>query len=346
MQEQQSNKKIWLNIVMVVVIILAGLTIIGSLHDFELVLEKLKTMKLPYYLGALGLSLVGLVLITLSNLIVQRAINKDLPMKTGFFIQSVEPFFNGITPFSSGAQPFQVYFYRKHHLKPEQATSIVLVVSILYQIACVALSLVGLILFFNQITSSLGLSFIFLMIGIFINAFVLVLLFLMAYVKGFKNLIYKLLMLLSKIKFLKKKMEQLMEKSDKFVHNFQKGVKFLFTKKRVFIGSLSTKFAALFITYLTTILIAKALGATLTTSENFYLVFTSLLAATSMFFVPLPGASGGTEAIFAGMIGAMFESPEIAISLMILWRVATYYFGMLYGFVSYLILQKMKVKEV
>lgn len=344
---QQSNKRIWLNIVIVVVILLTGMTVIGSLHDINQVLDTIKTIEISYFIGALVLSTVGLLLMALSNQIILRAINKDLPYKTGFLINSVEAFFNGITPFSSGAQPFQVYFYNKHHVKPEQSTSIVLVSSILYQIACVSLSTIGLIIYFPRILSSLGtVGFIFLMIGFSINACVLVLLLLMAYVKGFKGLIYKFLSLLGKIKFLTKKMENLKLKSDNFVTTFQSGVKFLFTKKRVFILSTLTKFASLFITYLTTVFIVKSLGVNLSINDNFYLIFASLLAATSMFFVPLPGASGGTEAVFAGMTGFLFASPQIGISIMILWRAVTYYFGMLFGFVNYLILQKTKVKEL
>ena len=52
-------------------------------------------------------------------------------------------------------------------------------------------------------------------------------------------------------------------------------------------------------------------------------------------FVPLPGSSGGTEASFILMFSTLFNRIDVS-SIMILWRVMTYYFQTLLGGVVFL----------
>src|SRR5690606_41174902 len=136
-------------------------------------------------------------------------------------------------------------------------------------------------------------------------------------------------------------------KTANFVGEFQEGVKFLFTKKRAFILSTTFKLLSLLSVYATTVLISISLGFHFSIEQNFYMIFAGILATTTMMFVPLPGASGGTEAAFTGLVSLLFitaSQAATAVTIMLLWRVATYYFGMVYGFIAYIILKQRKVK--
>lgn len=346
--KQNQRKRIWINIVLVFVILFTLITILGSMHDFKLVLETLEEIKLEFLFIALGTALLSFLLMSLSSFIVMRALNKEVSISIGFLIQATEPFFNGITPFSSGAQPFQLYYYNKHNVDPDQATSILVVNFILYQIVSVMLSTFGLIFFWDLIHKAMGNNIIYIVVGYSINTFILVLLFLMAYINKVYILFEKIFGLFERFKWTQKNARKIREKTFGFVVKFQNGVRFLFTKKRVFLLSSSTKLVSLSLTYATTIFIALALGNNFNILENFYLVFGSMLAVMTMMFVPLPGASGGTEAAFSGLMTGLFTDSSVIISLvtlMLLWRVVTYYFSMLYGLIAYLILQRKKVKD-
>src|SRR5690606_23584201 len=113
-EKQQKQQKIWLNIIIVVMILLTVLTVVGSIHDFNQLLLTIQHIDIGYFSISILVALVSLLLMSLSNQIVLRALNRELPYFTGFLIQAIEPFFNGITPFSTAAQLFELYYYHKH----------------------------------------------------------------------------------------------------------------------------------------------------------------------------------------------------------------------------------------
>jgi len=343
----EKQKKIWLNIILVIVILLTMITIVSSMNDMQAVLSLMGTLDIPFFLLALLLGLISFILMSLSSQFVLTALNKDLPFSIGFLIQATEPFFNGITPFSSGAQPFQLYYYHKHKVDPNHATSVIVVNFILFQITSVLLSTIGLIAFWQDIYNAMGGNMTFIVIGYTINTAILVGLFLVAYIKKAYRLFEKLFSFFQKFKLTNKLATNLHEKTFGFVTKFQQGVQFLFTKKRVFILGALFKLLSLITLYSTTIFIVVSLGFEINLNDNIYIVVAGILATTTMMFVPLPGASGGTEAAFVGLMSVLFITginASSAVTIMLLWRVATYYFGMLYGLIAYLILKQKEVK--
>lgn len=345
METNKDNKqqKIWLNIVMVIIILFTLITVVGSISDFNQIFDTLKNVNSGYLMIALSLSLLSFLSMSLSSHIVLRALNKKLSLGTGFLIQTVEPFFNGITPFSSGAQPFQIYYYHKHGVDVDESTSVLIVNFILYQMVSVLLSTIGLIIYFDQIIQSLGNNSYYIIIGYSINTIILIGLFLLSYIKGVYIIFEKLFEFLEKFKLTRKLASKLKLRTASFVKEFQTGVRFLFTKKRVFITGSLLKLISLLLLYASTIYISYALGITIDSLNiAFYLIIVGVLAVTTMMFVPLPGASGGTEIAFTLLLGGMYTSIEL-VTLMLLWRLTTYYFGMIYGFVGFMILRKRKV---
>jgi uncharacterized protein (TIRG00374 family) len=352
MQDNQQNnqtssqKKIWFNIIIVVAILAILLSVVSQLGEFEKVIEVIQTIHGGYFVLALGITLVSLSLMALSHQIVLRALDKELPYGTGFLIQMTEPFFNGITPFSSGAQPLQLYYYHKHGLHGNKATSVLVANMILFQIASIILSVIGISIMWDQMYQAPGNVLFYVMVGCIINVFVLVLFFLLAYVKKAYRLFEKFFGFFERFKLTKKTASKLKAKTGNFVTKFQSGVQFLFTKKRVFLLATTTKIVSLMLYFGTTIMIAKALGFNISGYTPMYLFIASMLAIVCMQFVPLPGASGGTELVFTTLlIGLIMVTQEELLALMLLWRFATYYFGMLYGLVSYLFLMKRKVRN-
>ncbi len=350
MQEKQQttqpgNKRIWLNLLIVVAILAVMLTIVGSLEDFNQIFDVIGTIDVGFFLVGLSISLLALLVMALSHQIVLRALDKKLPYSTGFLIQLTEPFFNGITPFSSGAQPIQFYYYHKHGMEGNKATSVLVVNMILFQIASIILTIICLIFFWDYIYSAPNYAMVYVLAGSILNVLILVLFFLLTYVKRAYRFFEKLFSFFEKFKWTKKTATKLKNKTAGFIVDFQEGVHFLFTKKRVFLLSTISKIVSLILYYSTTYFIAVSLGIDLTSHEVIYLIAASLLAIVTMQFVPLPGASGGTEFVFSCLLFGFFAITQHEIfALMLLWRFATYYFGMFFGFVNYLILMKRKVR--
>ena len=71
------------------------------------------------------------------SLVTYNIINsfKKFEFKKTFFIQIITFFFNAITPFSSGGQPFQVYMFNKSGNSLIDSTNTVVQETIIHQIA-------------------------------------------------------------------------------------------------------------------------------------------------------------------------------------------------------------------
>ena len=340
----KSSKKLWLNGLIVLVILLTLITIVGSLNDFNEILDIVSTMHSGYLWLAIGASLLSFLCLSISNHIVLRALNKDISLVDGFLIQSIESFFNGITPFSSGAQPFQLYYYHKMGVPSNEATSVLAVNFIIFQMSSVFLTTLGIIIYFQDILNIMGGNIAYILVGYTINTAILVGLFLLAYVKSVYKLFEALFTFFERFKWTKKRAYNLKVKTKIFVNEFQGGVKFLFTKKRVFILSSLSKMISLILLYSTTVIIVRALNQTINISDAFYLFYAGIIAVSTMMFVPLPGASGGTELSFSLLLGGKLSNVHI-VTVMLLWRIVTYYLGLLFGFIGFLLLKTRRTKQ-
>src|SRR5690554_869830 len=219
----EKQKRIWLNIVIVFVILLSLITIVGSMNDIQEVIALMGSIHLGYFSVAVLFSLVSFFIMSFSSQTVLTALTKKVPYYTGFLIQVVEPFFNGITPFSSGAQPFQLYYYHKHQVEANQSTSVLVVNFILFQIISVLLATIGILIFFNDIIRALGSYTIYLFIGYSINLIILIGLFLLAYVKSVYRLFEKMFAFFERFKWTKKRATILKNKTFNFVEKVQVG---------------------------------------------------------------------------------------------------------------------------
>ena len=119
-----------------------------------------------------------------------RKFNKDYKFYSAFRVQALTQFFNAVTPFSSGGQPFQIYSLKKHGLTISDATNITIEEFVVYQIALVLLGIVAIIsnkifhIFpYNGVLSKL------VVLGFIINTVVIIALFIIAFGKKLNKFI-------------------------------------------------------------------------------------------------------------------------------------------------------------
>ena len=88
-------------------------------------------------------------------------------------------FFNAVTPFSTGGQPFQIYVLKKNKVPISDGTNIIMQESIIHQIAVIVVGFITLTLnWIFKICEIEGIVFSFLIIGFLVNLLVLGILFL------------------------------------------------------------------------------------------------------------------------------------------------------------------------
>ena len=76
--------------------------------------------------------------------LIVREYNKTIKISTIFKQAVITQFFNGITPFSTGGQPMEIYMLNKCGVSVGKASNIVLQNSMVYQVALVIYGLLAL----------------------------------------------------------------------------------------------------------------------------------------------------------------------------------------------------------
>ena len=255
-------------------------------------------------------------------------INKKYTEKKGILLMITTQFFHAITPFAAGGQPWQIYKLKKDGLSLGESTNVIIQDFIAYQIALVFLGGIAIISnYIFHIFPSYSLLKKLVTIGFIINTLVVIVLFLTAFSKKWnKKLIDGSISFLSKIKIIKDKEEKL-KKSEKFIHNFHRSAIILFKDKFNLFRIIMLNFIALVGQYLIPFTLLMGLGIYI---NPLIVIITSAYVMLIGSMVPIPGGTGGLEFSFMAFFKNFITGPELSI-IMIVWRLVTYYFGIIIG---------------
>ena len=262
-----------------------------------------------------------------------RKFKKEYRFRTAFkFILQIN-FFNAITPFSSGGQPFEIYYLKKEKIKLADVTTIVIEQFVVYQVALVSLGLIAIgannifhIFPNNSVLKNL------VTVGFIINTLVTVILFMLAFTtKTNKFIVEKFVNLGYKLKLVKNK-EQKLEKINNYINDLHDGTKRLLENKVSFICMIMANFIGLICLYLVPLTILYATG-----DYNSFNGLESVVASAYVMligsFVPIPGGTGGLEYGFINFYGNFIKG-SVLTAIMITWRFITYYIPMIIGAIA------------
>ena len=243
-------------------------------------------------------------------------------------------FFNAITPFSTGGQPFQIYILTRYHkMKGGKVSSASVQNLVSYQVALVSYGVIAIIMQFlhsDLIFSSLSNSLI--VIGFSLNTFVVLLLISLSNSKKAIHYISSgSLKILVKLRFVKNK-EKAKEKLLKYLKDFSEHSEHLWENKMLFVYSVFLHMLKLSAFYAVTFFVSRALGLSEITLAKALLVGAYTMMFTSL--IPVPGAGVGAEFGFLAFFGPVIVGPK-AVAIMFIWRFLTYYIGLIAGFLTY-----------
>ena len=323
----KNNKKNFIIIIVITTIILYFVLKDNFAQKIEYLLSfDIKWLILSFLLILAYWFLKGLALYYCAS-----KVNKKYTEKKGILLMITTQFFHAITPFAAGGQPWQIYKLKKDGLTLGQSTNVVIQDFIAYQIALVFLG--GCAVTTNYImhifpNDSLLKKLV--TIGFIINTLVVIVLFIVAFSKKWnKKIIDSMVKLLHKLKIVKDKDEKL-KKSEKFIHNFHQSAIILFKDKFNMIRIISLNFIALMGQYLIPFTLFMGLGIYI---NPLLVIITSAYVMLIGSMVPIPGGTGGLEFSFLAFFKNFITGPKLSI-VMIVWRVVTYYFGILVGAIA------------
>ena len=344
-----SKKKIIRNLILVLGILIILIILLCSLGDIKAIWNTIsKQCNIMFLLITFGITILYAIINQLSMVFLTRRKYKDISFFTLFFISGSEYFFNAITPFSSGGQPFLAYALKRKKVKLSDSTSILLLNFLAYQIVMNIISIVGVAFYYKKLITEVP-NFGWLVgIGFSINFIIMIILILLGTTKFMGKAIVGLMNLLSKIKFLRKILGSKKESFIIYVDEMQQAFKEMTLAPGAWFKALFTKLIAHILYYAIPFFSFWSIGIEMGYENFFYVFFVTSFALTIAVWVPTPGASGGAELAFTTLFISLEvlnkEGPDraktLAMSGMLIWRFFTYYYLILHGFINYIIFEK------
>ena len=262
-----------------------------------------------------------------------KSYQKNHSFKKTFELVLMTKFFNGITPFSTGGQPMQVYFLKQEGFRITKATNIIMQNFILYQLALVTMGLFAIISnhifnYFEKVPLLRNLV----TIGFIINTLVMIILFIISFSNKFNKTIINFgLKIGTKLKIIKdpdRQKEKWMERCN----DFHEGATYIKDHQWLCFKGYIYNILELVCLYITPYFIFRALDTDIILNIVPTIVASSYVLIIGS-FVPIPGASGGIEFGFLRFFDH-FATGSLLSATLLIWRAITYYLPMIIGAIT------------
>ena len=348
-----SKKKIIKYLILILAILILLVVLLFQIGDIKKIINVFSSGFNPLWLLAcIGIIFLYCFVYKLSLIILVKRQYPNLKFWDLYLISGSEFFFNAVTPFSSGGQPFQAYALKQKKVSLSDSTSQLLLNFLAYQVSLNLISIVCAIIYFNRLLSDIDNFIILFIVGFSINLFIMILLLLLGCSKVFGKALIGLISAICKIKPIKKLVGDKTDSISQYVNDMQTAFKEMRKDMKIWLLCLLTKVIANMIYYCVPFVGFYVIGNPITSKEFFYCFALTSFSLTTTIWVPLPGASGGVEfaflVLFKNLItsGGASDPDSVAQSGMLIWRLLTYYFVLGYGLVDYILFDRGLSKDL
>ena len=308
--------------------------------DFNSIVEEIYKVNIWVYIIAIILFLVSHFFKSLG---LRTFLNEytNYSVKKSYELTLISLFLNGVTPFQTGGQPFQVYLLRKEGMRVTDSTNAMIKDSLAYQAALLIIAVIALL--FNlklNICEHDRYLILAVLLGFIVNFVVLsILIFVLAAKKTGYKILNNLINFIFKFK-LTRKYAHSKEKLQESLTYFYENRKSISKNKKTLLIGLMFHIIHLVTLYLVPIIVFKSIGVNIGMIEGIVCTALVMLVAN---FIPIPGATGGIEYGFMQFFGK-YVSGALLSSGMLLWRFATYFFGLIIGGIILVLKTEDKIK--
>ena len=352
--DKKRRRRLISNVIFLVLLSILVVTLILSLGEINKIAEQFSEISNGnnwwYLLIAIGLMLVHFFLWPASQCIYGKALKIEATVGESYLIGCSEHFYNGITPFAAGGQPFQIYSYTKRNVSTAKATGVILASFVTFMIVTNAFALISLF-FYPQISAGfeemdMGWIKYVALIGLIINFLVLLFMASLGISKKLRNFLTKLVKKIANAKFFYKKEKGLRRKIgnaltkavpafEDYCLNAQIAFKEAWTHKVALVFALLIKIIAMAAYYAIPFFILKAVGIDVGYDKFILVMFATSFAINAVVWMPTPGGVGGIEYAFIIVIAAVTTAntgdPQ---AVVLIWRMITYYSLLIFSFIA------------
>ncbi len=335
------KKKFIINFFIILVVLI--LVLYFSLKDnYREIINYISNINLFWLFVSITILLLYRVIVGLCSYKVVLINNANVNFGKMVQINFIIPFFHGITPFSGGGQPMEIYYLHNEGVSKTKSTNIVLQNFILYQIALIIVSLLAVIC--NQIFELFPKDDFMrrlVLLGFLINFLVLLISLVAGFYKKLTSyIVKKIITFLNKIKIIKD-VDGTLNKFNNYIDNFYNNANLLKKNKKQVCYVILLHMISLILLY--SIPYTIILGMGLKDINYIYILIATTYVMIIGSFVPIPGGTGGIEYGFMYFCGLII-SGSVLTAVMLMWRFITYYLAMIIGAI-FLMMYRKKVKK-
>ena len=336
------NKKIKYIFNFLLIAIVLAIVLYFSLKDnYQEIISTIFKMNYLWILVAILFLIIYRLCTSLGHYYIIKANNGKVSYLKCFQINLMILFFHGVTPFAGGGQPMEIYFLHKEGISVTKATNITLQNFIVYQIALILTGLFALIYnrIFNVFPNDNLIKYL-VVLGFLINTLVLVVTFILSFGKKInKFIIEKGIHFLTKIKIIKDE-QKVQDKCQKYLQSFHDNAMELKKNKKIVAFTVLINILGLMTLYSMPYPILRGMNVNI----NILKVVTAIAYVMIIgSFVPIPGGTGGIEYSFIFFFQYLI-SGSILHAAMLVWRLISYYLGMIFGAIALSLYRKKEKK--
>lgn len=336
------NKKIKYIFNFLLIAIVLAIVLYFSLKDnYQEIISTIFKMNYLWIFVAILALIIYRLCASLGHYYIIKANNGKVSYLKCFQINLMILFFHGVTPFAGGGQPMEIYFLHKEGIPVTKATNITLQNFIVYQIALILTGLFALIYnhIFNVFPNDSLIKYL-VVLGFLINTLVLVVTFVLSFGKKTnKFIIEKGIHFLAKIKIIKDE-QKVQDKCQKYLQSFHDNAIELKKNKKIVAFMVLINIIGLMTMYSMPYPILRGMGINI----NILKVVTAIAYVMIIgSFVPIPGGTGGIEYSFIFFFQYLI-SGSILHAAMLVWRLISYYLGMIFGAIALSLYRKKEKK--
>ncbi len=354
-EKERSPKYILRN---AIIAVLVGFVTMFILYQFMSDEETInKILKMPFWLplAGMGAFLLVYVLNALRSHIVLRTLKEKVKFKYLIRNSILGLFFNNLTPFAMGGQPYKIYDLTKHGVKTAHASNTVLSRFLSQNLITTIISVIGYFIF-SDIFLQMGWSGSIFLLGFTVSMVVNILLFAFTVSNRIKRFFFKILHL----KVIKKLVgithystEQIQEKINKRVSEFR--VSFNTLWKKNFLVMLAEAMLGILtlalhsgILYVFIRFFSNGFDPDITVQypKLIQVILIHYAMGFVVYYSPTPGASGAVELMYFPVLAVFSDNNSAVGAGIVAWRLGTFYLPIVLGFVTYVFRNKTFFKKL
>ncbi|MDD3242246.1 MAG: lysylphosphatidylglycerol synthase transmembrane domain-containing protein [Eubacteriales bacterium] len=315
-------RKNWLAIVSIGIAFVMMMVFFFTTDSLTTLGELSGNMRLGWLGVGVGCMLVFWLLEGVVIHLLVRRVDRHYSLATSVQTGMVGQFYSAVTPFSTGGQPMQVLQMHQSGLAVGDATSIITLKSLIFQVVLVVYAMVCVIAKMDYFQNSVSNFSFVAAVGLAVQVLVIAVIVVLASSRvNTDRAVRGMLRFLTRIHLVKNP-EGAAEKVQEQLDVFHRSLRVAPRDTLPLALALLLTAVQLTAFFAVPYCIYRAFGF----SEASFFTMTAAMAfvyVVSM-FVPLPGASGGAEGSFLLFFGLFFQAGTIT-SAILLWRILTYY---------------------